>query len=135
MKLAFPRASRVRGFSLLEALVAMAIASIAFAVLYRAVGQSSKTVVDVDARVQAALVARSVLASATFAEDLVAHPEGHAGPWEWRVQVGPASVPLTDALTHQPQPPLQAARVVIDVARDGRTVLEWAGWKPYRAAP
>ncbi|MFT3813724.1 MAG: prepilin-type N-terminal cleavage/methylation domain-containing protein [Acidovorax sp.] len=135
MRRAFPRASRVRGFSLLEALVAMAIASIAFAVLYRAVGQSSKTVVDVDARVQAALVAQSVLASATFAEDLVANPAGQAGPWEWRVQVGPVPVPVIDTLTHQPQPPMQAARVVIDVARDGRTVLEWAGWKPYRTAP
>ena len=53
---------RVRGFSLLEALVAMAIASIAFAALYKTVGQSSKTAVDVDARVQAVLLARSVLA-------------------------------------------------------------------------
>ena len=44
-----------RGFNLLEALVAMAIAAIAFTALYRTVGQSSKVVVDVQARVEAAM--------------------------------------------------------------------------------
>ena len=66
----FHLGARQSGFSLLEALVAMAIASIAFTVLYRTVGQSAKAAVDVDARVEAALVAQSVLASATFAEEL-----------------------------------------------------------------
>eukprot|EP01041_Mallomonas_annulata_P027291 gene27291-48847_t len=65
-----------QGFSLLEALVAMSIASIALASLYRTVGQSSKGVVDVESRIEAALVARSALAGSTFAEDIERQPSG-----------------------------------------------------------
>ncbi|MBS0467127.1 MAG: type II secretion system protein [Proteobacteria bacterium] len=125
---------RVRGFSLLEALVAMAIASIAFAALYRTVGQSSKTAVDVDARVQAAMLASSVLASATFAEDLLKQPAGDAHGWQWSVRVAPVQVPVTEQ-GHDPIPALRAAAVQIEVARDGRNVLTWSTWKPYRSAP
>ena len=74
------RSRRQRGFNLLEALVAMAIAAVAFTALYRTVGQSTKVVGDVEARVEAALVARSVLASGTFAEDMGALQAGQQGP-------------------------------------------------------
>ena len=84
----------VRGLSLLEALVAMAIAAMAFAALYKTVGQSSKNAMDTDDRVQAALVARSVLASATFAEDLLSQASGEAGVWQWGVQVSPTTVAI-----------------------------------------
>ncbi|ADU98420.1 type IV pilus modification PilV family protein [Alicycliphilus denitrificans] len=129
------RARGLRGFSLLEALVAMAIASIAFAVLYRTVGQSSLNATTVESRAEAALVARSVLASATFAEDLVQHPEGQSGPWQWSVQVQPEQVAVHAPGARQAPPPLQAARVELTIARDGRAVLAWTSWKPYRAAP
>lgn len=126
---------RVHGFSLLEALVAMAIASIAFAVLYRTVGQSAFNASTVEERAEAALVARSVLASATFAEDLVKRPEGQSGPWQWSVQVQPEQVAVREAGPRQAPPPLQAARVELSVTRDGRAVLAWTSWKPYRGAP
>ncbi len=129
-----PPARRTRGFSLLEALVAMAIASIAFAALYKTVGQSSKTAVDVDSRVQAALLARSVLASATFAEDLLKQPTGEAGGWQWSVRVAPIQVPVSEE-GRDPMPALPAAAVLVEVARDGRNVLSWNTWKPYRSAP
>lgn len=126
----------LRGFSLLEALVAMAIASIAFAVLYRTVGQSSKNVVDVEARVEAALVARSILASATFAEDLVRQSSGQSGVWHWAVQVAPEQIAVTETGERPSTAPMPAARVVINVAREGGPpVLTWTTWKPYRAAP
>ncbi|MDE2413720.1 MAG: prepilin-type N-terminal cleavage/methylation domain-containing protein [Comamonadaceae bacterium] len=129
------RHPRVHGFSLLEALVAMAIASIAFAVLYRTVGQSAFNASTVEERAEAALVARSVLASATFAEDLVKRPEGQSGPWQWSVQVQPEQVVVREAGPRQAPPPLQAARVELSVTRDGRAVLAWTSWKPYRGAP
>lgn len=129
------RHPHVHGFSLLEALVAMAIASIAFAVLYRTVGQSAFNASTVEERAEAALVARSVLASATFAEDLVKRPEGQSGPWQWSVQVQPEQVVVREAGPRQAPPPLQAARVELSVTRDGRAVLAWTSWKPYRGAP
>lgn len=131
-----PRRGKLRGFSLLEALVAMAIASIALASLYRSVGQGSKNVVDVESRVEAALVARSALAAGTFAEDLMRDDSGQAGPWHWRIQVAPEQVPLLDE-DGRPAPggPLRAARVTVEVSKDGATVVTWTTWKPYRAAP
>ena len=130
-------ARTIRGFSLLEALVAMAIAAMALGTLYRTVGQSSKNAVTVQERVEAAMVARSVLAGALYAEELANQSEGKAGAWRWRVQMQP-SVAQWGASPGRPSPPPQAvARVTVDVMRaDGaEPVLVWTGWKPYRAAP
>ena len=128
-------ATRARGFSLLEALVAMAIASIAFAALYRTVGQGSKNVVDVQSRVQAALVVRSVQASATFAEDLVQQSAGQMGAWQWSVRVEPEQVAVSEDFGKPEGAPLRAARVTVSVAQEGKPVLAWTAWKPYRAMP
>lgn len=136
-KLAF-RGGRQVGFSLLEALVAMSIASIALASLYRTVGQSSKGVVDVEARIEAALVARSVLAGSTFAEDAERQPNGASGEWYWHVQTQAEQIPVREE-DGRPVPgtPLRAAKVTVEVTRgkDGPMVMAWTTWKPYRAAP
>lgn len=126
-----------RGFSLLEALVAMAIASIAFGTLYRVVGQSAKTVGDVEIRVEAAMVARSVLASATYAEDLVDRGSGGADHWFWRVQVTSEQVQFVDKTGHEVGAFLSVGRVSIDVSRveSGVPVFSLTAWKPYRSAP
>lgn len=124
------------GFSLLEALVAMAIAAIALASLYKSVGQGSKNVVDVEARVEATLVARSALATGTFAEDFARQDSGQAGDWQWRIQLAPEQIPL---LEENGRPaasgPLRAARVSVEVSKDGVVAATWTTWKPYRAAP
>lgn len=124
-----------RGFSLLEALVAMAIASIALASLYRSVGQSSKNVVDVETRIEASLVAKSALAAGTFAEDLIKQDSGQVGAWHWRIQVAPEQVPLMDE-EGRPVPggPVRTARVTVEVSKDGVTAVTWTTWKPYRSA-
>lgn len=124
---------RAGGFSLLEALVAMAIASIAFAVLYRTVGQGSKNVVDVQSRVQAALAVRSVLASATFAEDLVQQPSGQLGAWQWSVRVEPEQIAVSEDFVQSESPPLRVARVTVSVTQEGSSILTWTAWKPYGA--
>ena len=129
------REARQQGFSLLEALVAMVIAAMALGTLYRTVGQSSKNVVDVGARVEAALVARSALAAAAYAEDLERQPTGQAGDWYWSMQVSPEQVQLTEA-DGRPARVLRAANVTVHVMRtkEGPVVLTWTTWKPYRAA-
>lgn len=127
---------RSKGFSLLEALVALAIASIALASLYRSVGQSSKGVVDVEARIEASLVARSALAGGTFAEDFARNDSGQTGGWQWRIQVAPEQVPLADENGRPAASgPLRAARVTVEVSREGGPTVAWTTWKPYRAAP
>lgn len=127
-----------RGFSLLEALVAMSIAAIALASLYRTVGQSSKGAADVESRIEAALVARSALAGSTFAEDIERQPTGAAGDWYWRIRLQPEQIPLREE-DGRPAPgaPLRAAMATVEVTRgkDGPTVMTWTTWKPYRAAP
>lgn len=126
------------GFSLLEALVAMSIASIALASLYRTVGQSSKGAADVESRIEAALVARSALAGTTFAEDVQRQPNGSSGDWHWRIQTQSQQIPVREE-DGRPAPgsPLRAALVTVEVSRgtDGPTVMTWTTWKPYRAAP
>lgn len=131
-----PASQPQRGFSLLEALVAMAIAAIALASLYKSVGQGSKNVVDVEARVEATLVARSALAGGTFAEDFAKQDAGQAGAWQWRVQLASEQIPLLED-NGRPAPggPLRAARVTVEVSKDGVVAATWTTWKPYRAAP
>jgi general secretion pathway protein I len=115
----------------------MAIAAMALGTLYRTVGQSSRNAVTVQERVEAAMVARSVLAGALYAEELANQSDGKAGAWRWRVQMQP-SVAQWGASPGRPSPQPQAvARVTVDVMRadGGEPVLVWTGWKPYRAAP
>lgn len=125
-----------RGFSLLEALVAMAIAAIALASLYKSVGQGSKNVVDVEARVEAALVARSALAAGTFAEDFARQDSGQSGEWQWRIQIAPEQIPLLEESgSPAASGPLRAARVSVEVRKNGVVAATWTTWKPYKAAP
>lgn len=132
-----------QGFSLLEAVVAMAIAAVAFTVLFRAVGQSSKVANDVDQRIAAQQVAQSVLASASYAEELEDLQSGQDGPWQWRLHV--AAVPVEwllvggavddgdDAL----MPPQAVAQVDIEVWSVGAAVpaATWRGYKIYSELP
>ena len=105
--------------------------------LYRTVGQSSKVVVDVQARVEAAMLARSVLARATFAEDLAPLQTGQEVPWQWRLQAAQQTVTLTDTTGQALESPtVPVARVDMEVAREGAgRVFEMTAWKPYRKAP
>lgn len=131
------------GFSLLEAVVAMAIAAVAFAALYRTVGQSTKVAGDVDTRIEAQLLAQSVLASAAFAEDLEALQSGQEGPWQWQLQVSPEPVAweliegMVDADDEALMAPQMVARIDIQVRHAGTATpaLDWQAYKPYRQLP
>jgi len=129
------RGFRSGGFTLLEALIAIAIAAMALGALSRAVGQAVRAVSDVSTRQQAAMVAQSVLARGTFAEEYLAEPEGQSPPWSWRVTVDAQPVPLRDAAGQDAGPPLTAARLTIEVFRrdNPRAALTLTGWKPFRS--
>lgn len=125
------------GFALLEALVAMAIASMALATLYRSVGQGSKNVGDVEVRVEAALLVRSVLAGATYAEDLVQSASGRAGSLQWELHTEPDQVRIIEESGRTAASSVSAARVTIQISRasGGAPVATWTTWKPWRSAP
>lgn len=126
-----------RGFALLEALVAMAIASFALAALYRSAGQGSKNVGDVQSRVEAAVLAKSVLAEATYAEDLARLASGQSGAWRWAVRTAPDQVQVTRTGAGPAATMLPAARVTVEVFRNegDAPTASWTTWKPWRSAP
>lgn len=125
------------GFSLLEALVAMAIAAISLGTLYRAVGQSAKVAADVEWRSEAALAAAAVLSSATFADDLIKSSSGQMGRWFWRTQVIQESLLLRDQNGRSIGEPLLGGRVMVNISsvQGGETVFTTVSWKPFRAVP
>lgn len=132
-------ARAMRGFTLLEALIAIAIAALALGALARAAGQGARTAAEAADRQQAAMVARAVVSMGTFAEDYLAAPEGESPPWAWRVRVTPQPAVLADAAHSQPDQTLPAARVLVEVfrlgERDAEPVWVLSAWKPYRTAP
>lgn len=128
----FPRIPN--GFTLLEALIAISIAAMALGALSRAVGQGVKSANDTANRQQAAVVARAVLSSGTFAEDLMRAGQGASPPWEWRVSVDPQSLSLHDKAGHTPDQTLLAAQLTIEVFHAGQSQPAFIlkAWKPYR---
>jgi len=126
---------RSRGLSLLEALVALAIAAIAFVALYRSVGQSAFNAVTLDERVQARVLARSILASATFADDFIQRPAGSQGQWRWTIQVAPQTLVLAETGGQNERLTVQAAHIELLVSHEGRPVLSQSAWKPYARMP
>jgi hypothetical protein len=115
----------------------MAIASLALGTLYRVVGQGARTASDLDDRVEAAFVARSVLANATFADDLVALGAGQTERWFWQVHVLPENVRAKILGNGGAVALLPVGKVEIDVSREagGRPSFSLVAWKPYRSAP
>jgi len=92
--------SQRRGFSLLEVLVALTIAAMAFAAVYRSVGQSALIGAQSRERTEAATVIRSLMALAAGRSDLLAQRAGTFSGWHWEVTIRPVTV------IWQPDPPL-----------------------------
>lgn len=100
--------ARMRGFSLLELVVALAIMSIALGVLYRAVGGGVRTVGDLSAYSRAVAIGESLL---QLRDAVPASGWSEAGEWEgfrWSV----ASTPFEPAADKQPA----VHRVQVDVS-------------------
>lgn len=123
------------GFGLLEALIAMAIAAVSLESLYRLVGQSAKSSVDAGLRVEAAILARSVMSSRLFAEDFQTNGDQTVGAWRWRALVVPGRVGLHIEADTAEVRQLDVAQIMLEVfLRDEvRPYYSIKVWKPYRS--
>lgn len=91
---------RARGFSLLELLVAFAIMAIALGVLYRATGNSVRTVGDLDVRQRALSVAESTLERVDAVPAAGLNESGEVGDIAWSLQSRPF-----ESVVNSPQAP------------------------------
>ena len=122
------------GFTLLEALIAIAIAAMSLGALSRAVSQIAYVANILEQRQKAAMVARSVLSSAAFAEEFQKISEGQTLPWSWRVHVDLGSVQMQDVFAPQSHQMLPVGRVTIEIFQSDpqRPVYVLTAWKPWQ---
>ncbi|MEZ5605719.1 MAG: prepilin-type N-terminal cleavage/methylation domain-containing protein [Burkholderiaceae bacterium] len=104
--------SRQLGFSLLEILVAFAIAAMALGMLYRVSGNNARQIGNLDQHERAMLLAQGLLAAHETVPPAGLNDTGQAAGYAWQVQSHPYPTPANSASP-------QAARlheVVVDVA-------------------
>ena len=88
-----PRASRARGFSLLEILVAFAIAALSLGVIYRVIGNNARQTGDVLQHERAMLLAESLLASHNVVPPGGLREQGHSAGYDWQLSAQPYDSP------------------------------------------
>ena len=119
------------GFSLLEILVAFAIAAMALGMLYRVSGNNARQIGNLDQHERAMLLAQGLLAAHETVPPAGLNDTGQAAGYAWQVQSHPYPTPANSASP-------QAARlheVVVDVAwSDGAAPrhFELASLRPER---
>lgn len=116
-----PRARVVRGFSLLEVLVAFAILALLGTALFRLFSGGLGNAAAADDYSRAVLVAESVLAEAASAQPLregTAQGTADDGRIEWKAQVAPYAPPGVNPDTERSSEtlPIRLFRVSVDVA-------------------
>ncbi|ODS76863.1 MAG: hypothetical protein ABS39_11745 [Acidovorax sp. SCN 65-28] len=124
----------VRGFSLIEILVAFAIMAMSLAVLYRAMGSGIRDVGVLEQREKAVMLARSLLLAK---DDVLPGDQGDSGVEDglsWRVSVLPFS---TEAAAARPGAvPLHLVVVSVDWVGGGTPQrLEFRTLRPQRKVP
>jgi len=113
------RPHRERGFLLVEALVALAIAALMAALVFDSVWQMGKTAVVASEKRQALLLAQSVLAAASVPGSFAPiAPRGTDGPLAWQIANEPFGDAAADGL------PLTRVRIVIADAATGRVLAQ-----------
>lgn len=86
----------MRGFSLLELLVAFAIMATSLAMIYRAVGGSVRNVFSIEERQKAVWVVESVLAQIDGVPERGLALEGQTQEFRWTVRTVPYGKGVTD---------------------------------------
>ncbi len=83
---------RPRGFTLLEILVALTIAAMAFALVYRSVGMSVTLSASSRDRLEALAVVRSLAAQMTAQPGALRDARGEFAGWRWTLTLRPVAV-------------------------------------------
>ncbi|WP_432417481.1 type II secretion system protein [Comamonas flocculans] len=111
--------SRLRGFSLLELLVAISIMALALGVLYRAMAGSAQAAATVEQRQSALAVAQSLLWANADLPSEGWWQDGQSGPYKWSVRSTP--YPTEVERTTPSAVPLQRLQVVVSWGGADRT--------------
>lgn len=91
-----------RGFSLLEILVAFAIAAMAIGMLYRVTGNNARQVANLSVHEQAIVLAQSLLAVHPAVPEIGLSLAGHDGRYSWTVQSQPYPTPVDSRVPDSP---------------------------------
>lgn len=104
-------ARRVRGFSLLEILVAFAIAAMALGMLYQVMGNNARQVGGLATHERAMLLAESLLAAHQTVPPQGLREADQAAGYGWRVESSPYPTPVN--ASHPQAPRLHELRVAV----------------------
>ncbi len=122
--------SRRAGFTLLEVLVALAIAAMAFAALYRGTGQSLYGLERSRLKAQAAMLGQSLLAGATWADDLIPLATGEDGSLRWEMRFSPGALQPEASDATVPVAPIPVTDVHLAVYAQGEDLPLWEATLP-----
>jgi prepilin-type N-terminal cleavage/methylation domain-containing protein len=125
-RLTAPERNQERGFSLVEAMCAMAIAAMALVALFRGLGSSQIAANYLEAHLGARIIAQSIIADErTAVETVVGARSGDSGIYRWRLVVEPAEVSIAGS----GPPILRLYRVSVDVRWEPRGSFALDGLK------
>lgn len=117
--------SRHAGFTLLEVLVALAIAAMAFAALYRGTGQSLHGLERSRLKAQATMLGQSLLAGATWADELLPLATGEDGPLRWEMRFTPGALQPEASDAAVPVAPISVMEVYLAVYAQDENLPLW----------
>lgn len=129
--LVHPAPRRLRGFSLLEILVALAIAALSLGVLYRATGNNARQIGTLAQQARAMRLAESLLASASLVPPMGIDERASAHGYHWALQSRPYPTPIAGA---DPRAvPLHEVHALVSWSEGGRERhFELASLRPER---
>lgn len=94
---------RVRGFSLLEILVALAIAAMSLGALYKISGNNASRTGTLDQQERAGMLARSLLQGYPTVPEAGLHDSGQSAGFDWQVQSRPFPTPVSNENASAPR--------------------------------
>jgi general secretion pathway protein I len=108
---------QARGFSLLEILVAFAIAAMALTLIYQIMGSNARQVGDLGAQEGAMLLAQSLMDVQTVVPEAGLHDSGQSAGYAWQIDSRPYPTPVQQSVPNAV--PLHEVRVIVQWGDDG----------------